>query len=138
MKRIEKPIVEEYLPVEVELAAAVAMDGGTSDRVLPGVRVEEYVLPAGQEPWWMRRWPPGVGRSWGREVLRLGGTPPACRGVAVLGMKIQFRVQYSGGRLGLGCGLVAERSTFGTIMRRIFLQPFYFFIIYFHKNIELL
>jgi hypothetical protein len=55
MKRIEKPIVEEYLPVEVELAAAVAMDGGTSDRVLPGVWVEEYVLPAGQEPWWMRR-----------------------------------------------------------------------------------
>jgi hypothetical protein len=86
--------------------------------------VEEYVLPAGQEPWWMRRWPPGVGRSWGREVLRLGGTPPACRGVAVLGMKIQFRVQYGGGRLGLGCGLVAERSTFGTIIRRIFCSPF--------------
>ena len=36
MKWMEEPIFEEDLPVEVERAAAAAMDGGTSDRVLPG------------------------------------------------------------------------------------------------------
>ena len=61
--RMEEPIVEEDLPVEMERAAAVAMDGGTSDRVLPGGRAEECVLRTGQEPWWRRKWLRGVGRS---------------------------------------------------------------------------
>ena len=110
MKWMEELIFEEDLPVEVERAAAVAMDGGISDRVLPrgvtGVCCTPASSPGGGENG--RAGYEEAGIRPGRVVLRSGGAPPALA-IAVGGTEIIFRIQDSGGGIGLVCGVVADR-----------------------------